>query len=208
MYASKSHVGCCHERRPRYGSVFTKALSSSPSLLLWGSNSRTGNFCLIIPGTDTRRSGPHDVGRIRNHLFPSGQKKKRGLNRGQFPDQQFCGCSYRKRTLKAYILTFPTAIPTDSKRCYLVILLCKSQRQWHQNVVYIMNIYEYILYHLYLSLFFVIRQNGIVYSFISCLCNNKQFGEKAYNFFCTCDNHGFAGYLFHGCLSDGLFFFF
>lgn len=137
-----------------------------------------------------------------------GKKKKGGLNRGQFPDQQFCGCSYRKRTLKAYILTFPTAIPTDSKRCYLVILLCKSQRQWHQNVVYIMNIYEYILYHLYLSLFFVIRQNGIVYSFISCLCNNKQFGEKAYNFFCTCDNHGFAGYLFHGCLSDGLFFFF
>lgn len=104
MYASKSHVGCCHERR--YGSVFTKALSSSPSLLLWGSNSRagahhTGNFCLIIPGTDTRRSGPHDVGRIRNHLFPSGQKKKkRGLNRGQFPDQQFCGCSYRKEPWK------------------------------------------------------------------------------------------------------------
>lgn len=33
----------------------------------------------------------------------------------------------------------------------------------------------------------------IVNSFILCLGDDEQFGEKAYNFICTCDNHGFVG---------------
>lgn len=55
--------------------------------------------------------------------------------------------------------------------------------------------YEYILYHLYLILFFVVLcQMQLLIPSFYVFCNDKQFGEKRYNFFCTCDNHGFAGY--------------
>lgn len=46
-----------------------------------------------------------------------------------------------------------------------------------------MNIYEYILYHLYLILFLSYVKTQLFYSFILCLCNDEQFGEEAYSFF-------------------------
>lgn len=45
-----------------------------------------------------------------------------------------------------------------------------------------MNIYEYILYHLYLILFLSYVKTQLFYSFILCLCNDEQFGEEAYSF--------------------------
>lgn len=57
--------------------VSSQALSSVPAAVgikCCAGAQHTGSFCPFIPGTDTCWSSLHDGGRIRNHLFQSGQK--------------------------------------------------------------------------------------------------------------------------------------
>lgn len=88
----------------------------------------------------------------------------------------------QERTLKSVHPHIPTAIPTDSKLCCLVSCYA-NPRDSDTKMWCILWIYMNISYIIFIWVCFCPMSYAIVYSLILCVCNNKQFVEKVYNFF-------------------------
>lgn len=98
----------------------------------------------------------------------------------------------RERTLKA-----TSHIPSaNSELCYLVSCYA-NPRDSDTKMWCILWIYMNISYIIFIWSSFCPVSNAIINWFVLCFCNDEQFRGESVQLgfcFCTCDNHGFAGY--------------